>query len=304
MEIISGGKLNISCPTAVTIGNFDGVHLGHQKLLGELTAQAKKHNAKSLVYTFSEHPVQILKGNLPALSGREEKIRLMEKAGVDILYFADFLSVKDLPPTEFVDEVLLKELRMQVAVIGENNRFGKMSSGDASLLCQLGEERGFPVYVVAFHKVDGVVCSSSAIRESLINGKIEQAEKLLGRPYSVSGTVVDGKHLGRTYGFPTINMMPPESSLLPKTGVYATNATVKGKTYPAITNVGETSFDEKKIFRIETHILDFNEDVYGEDAEITFLRYMRDIQPFASTEKLEDRLKKDREIRYHMREEK
>lgn len=303
MEMICGEKLNIGFDTAVTIGNFDGLHLGHMRLLSALTKRAKEQNLKSLVYTFSEHPVQILKGNLPVITTKEEKIRRMEQAGVDILYFADFISVKDLSPESFVEDVLLQKLHMKTAVIGENNRFGKHSAGDPTLLCEIGKQRNFSVQVIPSLTVNGVVCSSTAIREAVQNGKVEFAEKLLGRPYIITGNVIEGKHLGRTYGFPTVNMKPIPGQLLPKSGVYATETVVNGNIYPAITNVGETSFDEKKCFRIETHILDFTGNLYGQTIPIRFLRYMRDVLPFSTTEELKCRLQQDREIRYHIMEE-
>ena len=297
MELV-GRQVHMDTGTAVTIGNFDGFHLGHQKLLSELKKRANESKLKTLVYTFSQHPAEVLKGGLPVITSREEKSCLLESSGVDMLHFADFMLVKDLEPEAFVKSVLIDRLQMKMAVIGENNRFGKNSRGDATFLLKMGEKYGFPVYIVKSLVLDGVVCSSTEIRNRIQHGDVLGAANLLGRPFSVSGTVIGGKHLGRTYGFPTANLAPAPSQLLPKPGVYATNAYVNDCVYPAITNVGETSFDETKIFRIETNLLDFNEDLYEKHLKIEFLRYMRDIEYFSSTEELKQQLIQDRENRY------
>ena len=297
MEIV-GGKLHINSGTVVTIGNFDGVHLGHRVLLKVLTEHAKQHGLKSLVYTFLEHPLAVMKKEVRIITNQDQKRRLIAENNVDMIHFADFASVKDLEPEQFVKEVLIDCFHMKMAVIGENNRFGKHSGGDASMLCVLGKKYHFPVHVVPSLTIDGVVCSSSEIRKKIWLGEMERATKLLGMPFSITGTVIDGKQLGRTYGFPTANIKPEPGYVVPKCGVYATNACVDGKKYPAITNVGETSFDKTKIFRIETHILEFCGDLYGHTITIEFLRYMRDISPFSSTLELQEQLKRDKEMRY------
>lgn len=302
METLYGGQLHSQHGTAVTIGNFDGLHLGHAKLLADLKREAARENLHSLVYTFQEHPLSFLKNGVPVITDREEKTRLMEAHGADILYYDDFQAVRDYSPEEFVKEILLDKLHMKMAVIGENNRFGKNSLGDAKMLCALGEQYGFPVYVTKSLTIDGVVCSSTEIRKSIETGDVKRAARLLGRPFSIRGEVVDGKHLGRTYGFPTANILPKAAQLLPQKGVYATNTIVDNCVYPSITNVGKTSFDKDKVLRIETHILDFHENVYGKTIQIEFMGYMRDIRAFCSTNELEQQLIQDRKTRKEMEE--
>lgn len=304
MKVSDGGQLHTESGTVVTIGKFDGVHLGHRRILTELKKRAEENGLSSLIYTFSQHPMQVLKGDLPLINDREKKISLAEECGIDYLYFADFLQIKDLQPEQFVKEILMKQLGMKVAVIGENNRFGKNSSGDAALLKSLGEKYGFLVYVVPTLRIEDTVCSSSVIREMLEVGDVSGAAQLLGRRFSLRGTVIKGKQLGRTYGFPTANIAPDESQLLPKYGVYATDTIVDGISYPSITNVGETSFDRKKIIRAETHIIGLEADLYGKDITVEFVHFMRDIFHFDTTDNLLEQLKKDRKCRLQDMEEK
>lgn len=290
--------------TAVTIGNFDGVHKGHQKLLTELKTLSEKEHLTPVVYTFLKHPLNILQGEgtLKTITEKPQKEEIFSKLGFNTVIFESFVNVKDLAPEEFVKQVLVDKLHMKLAVVGENNRFGKNSAGDASLLCKLGEIYGFSVHVVKPLMINGVVCSSSEVRNAVINGNVGLAQKLLGRPYRLSGTVIHGKELGRTYGFPTANIIAPEESLKPKYGVYATFAYLEGKQYPAITNVGTTSFDKVKIERVETHIIGFDGDLYGKTITIDFLCWMRGFVPYRSVEELEKQLKSDREDRLKITE--
>ena len=291
--------------TAVTIGNFDGVHLGHQKLFKTLETIAKEKDLSSVVYTFIEHPLRVLRGKnaVSLLCDTKQKEKLISEFHIDALIFEEFEKVKDLLPEAFVKEVLVDRLNIKQAVIGENNRFGKKSAGDAALLCRLGEKYGFSVEVIPSLCIDGEICSSSEIRKAIEEGDLLKATKLLGRPYRMTGEVIEGKHLGRTYGFPTANIIPKTGILLPKYGVYATKAWVDGKEYPAITNVGETSFDAQKIERIETHLIGFCGDIYGKEVLLDFLRYMRGFIKFASTDELKEQLKIDRETRLNITEE-
>ncbi len=285
--------------TAVSLGNFDGVHLGHRKLLGDLTRLARKQKLCSVVYTFCEHPLSILRPNekLQFLCDRNTKISLLEETGVDAACFADFSEVCSLSPRDFVKEILVDKLNIRQAVIGENNRFGKHSAGDAKMLMELGREFGFSVHVTKPYTVDGTVCSSSKIRERILSGDCRGAAKLLGRPYTIQGVVTEGKHLGRTYGFPTANLIPQNEIALPKYGVYATNAWIDGSKYVAVTNVGETSFDRAKIVRIESNLFDFNQDIYGKQLKLEFLYRMRDFIPFESVNQLKNQLEQDKENR-------
>ena len=294
-----GEQFYIENHTAVTVGNFDGVHLGHKSLLSDLTSLSLKQGLTSVVYTFLDHPLNSLKGEKTVLSifGLEEKIKTFQDSGVDVLILEDFLNVKDLEPEQFVKEILVEKLHMKLAVMGENNRFGKNGAGDYKLLKTLGEKYGFSVHVTKDVFLDETLCSSTQIRNRLKIGDVKGANIMLGRTFSVSGTVVGGKRLGRTYGFPTINLDIAFQMLLPKDGVYATQTVYRGKTYASITNVGKTSFDKIEMRNIETHILDFDADIYGEEVEIQFLDKMRDFIPFSSLDGLCVQLQKDKEER-------
>lgn len=292
--------------TAVAIGNFDGVHKGHQKLLDVLKTQADSMGLTPVVYTFLKHPANVLKadGTVKYITDKEEKTKLLHQFGIQTVYDTDFEEVKDLSPADFVKEILVDKLHVSLVVVGENHRFGKHAAGDAKTLFNLGKQYGFSVCVVPPYVENGVVCSSSFIREQIEHGNMEEATRLLGRFYRIENKVIGGKQLGRTYGFPTANMLMPSGRVTPAHGVYATTAYVDGKAYPAITNVGFTSFDKEKIERIETHIIGFEGDIYQEKLTLDFLGRMRDIVPCQSVEKLVKQLLSDKEMRMKMMEEK
>lgn len=296
--------MNNTDRAAVTIGNFDGIHKGHQKLLTELKKDSDTYGFIPIIYTFKDHPLNYLqgKGTRKAITGNAEKKKIFQKLGIDDVVFEDFEAVKDLAPEVFVKQILVDRFNMKLAIVGENNRFGKNSAGDARSLCNLGQKYGFYVRVIKPISVKGVVCSSSEVRNAVICGKVDFANELLGRSYQISGRVIYGKKLGRTYGFPTVNMAMPEGMLLPKYGVYATTAYADGRAYPAITNVGTTSFDKVKIERIETHLIGFSGDLYGKIVTVDFLRRMRGFISYCGVEKLEKQLRADREERLKITE--
>ncbi len=301
METVKGdyGKVNSQKGTAVAIGNFDGVHKGHIALLDSLYGLSHEKNLTSVVYTFSEHPINLLKGKniIKAITDICEKEKIFEKLGTDILFLENFSAVKDLEAEIFVKDILVDRLNMRLAVVGENNRFGKNSKGDACLLKKLGEKYGFETKVVPPVYLDDFMCSSTTVREALENGDIKLANDILGRNYKIKGEVIGGKKLGRTYGFPTANIILDNSKVIPLYAVYATSVIFDGKTYKAITNVGKTSFDEKEISRIESYLLDFDGDLYGKEIEIEFIEKMRDFIPFSDVSELEKQLRADKEKR-------
>ncbi len=291
-------KVNSEAGTVVAIGNFDGVHKGHKKLLGVLKDKSKEIGVPSVVYTFSEHPQNVMSQiGQKLLYTNEVKEKLIADTGVHTLFFEDFLGVKDLEAEEFVSEILVNKFNIKVAVIGATGRFGKHSQGDAELLKQLGKQHGFEVLVVEPVTVDGIICSSTEVRNAINEGDFEKCEKLLGRTYSVRGIVIGDKHLGRTYGYPTANIIPDERCVIIKGGVYATNTVLDGVTYKSITNVGSTSFDNPEKLRIETHIIDFSKDLYGKEITVEFLYYMRGFKNFINTEELKLQLDEDKKER-------
>ena len=292
-------KVNTAGGTAVAIGNFDGLHKGHQKLLTILKEKAKELGVPSVLYTFYDHPKKVMLGTgaqkLIYENGAKEK--LISDSGVHTLFFEDFNKVRDLEPEEFVKEILIDKLNIKAAVIGANGRFGKKSAGDAPMLKELGKRYGFEVLVVEPIIIGDVVCSSTEVRAAIEAGDFAKCESLLGRPYSVSGVVVEDKHLGRTYGYPTANLIPDDARPDIKRGVYATVTKIGEKKYKSITNVGTTSFDEIEKSRIETHILDFSGDLYGKKITVEFLYYMRDFKSFVTTDKLKSQLDEDKKER-------
>ncbi len=292
-------KVNTAGGTAVAIGNFDGVHKGHKKLLDVLKSVACERGVPSVVYTFSNHPKNVMlgEGSQKLIYPNEIKECLFAKMGIHTLFFEDFAAVRDLEAEEFVKEILIDKLNIKAAVIGANGRFGKKSAGNALMLKELGERHGFEVFVVEPIVVGDVVCSSTEVRASIEAGDFAKCESLLGRPYSVSGVVVEDKHLGRTYGYPTANLIPESARPDIKRGVYATVTKIGDKAYKSITNVGTTSFDEVEKSRIETHILDFNGDLYAKAITVEFLYYMRDFKSFVSTDELKSQLDEDKKER-------
>ncbi len=292
-------KVNSEAGTVVAIGNFDGVHKGHQKLLNLLKDKADEMGMPSVVYTFLEHPKNVMSGagGQKLIYTNDIKEKLIANTGVHTLFFEDFTRVRELSPEEFVSEILVGKFNIKAAVIGANGRFGKKSSGTAELLKELGVHYGFEVLVVEPVTSYGITCSSTEVRCAISEGKFEKCEKLLGRTYSVKGTVVSDKHLGRTYGYPTANIVPDVRCVDIKGGVYATNTVFDGKTYKSITNVGSTSFDNLEKVRIETHILDFNGNLYDKDIAVEFLYYMRGFKNFVNTDELKLQLDEDKKER-------
>ena len=289
---------------AVAIGNFDGVHKGHQKLLDVLKTQADAMELNPVVYSFLKHPANVLKqdGTVKFIVDKETKTELLHMLGIQTVEITDFNEVKDLSPDRFVKEILVDKLNASLVVIGENHRFGKNAAGDATMLKNLGKQYGFSVCTVSPYMENGVVCSSSVIREQIAQGNMEAASRLMGRNYQIKNEVIGGKQLGRTYDFPTANMEMPIGQEVPAHGVYATTACIDGVSYPAITNVGYTSFDKIKKERVETHIIGFDGDLYRKELTIDFLKKMRDFIPFQSVEELVKQLSSDKKTRVKMTE--
>lgn len=286
--------------TAIAIGNFDGLHQGHMKLMKMLSKVAKEHSIPSVAYTFSEHPINVLKGanTLSLIADNSYKQELLEKnCEIDTLFFEDFNAVKDLSPEEFVRDILVEKLNMKIAIVGLHNHYGKDSKGDVKLLRALGQEFGFAVYMIEPLYFGDFLCSSTKIRMLIEDGNIEKANELLGRPFRISNIIVKDKMLGRTLGYPTANMIPTEGILLPKYGVYATNTIVDGKEYKSITNVGINPTIGDGLERIETYIIGYDGDVYDETLEVDFLSRIRDSVVFENLDALKAQLAEDEKVR-------
>jgi len=281
----------------VTLGNFDGIHLGHQKILSSVIKRAKALGAPSLVYTFDPHPLKVVAPEAcpPLILGLGDKMALIEAAGIDFLVLARFTEeLAATAPEEFVREVIVGRLGAAEVLVGENFSFGKGRSADVLRLKELGGEMGFIVRAVDSCKIDGQMVSSSRIRGLIKTGKAREAAALLGRPFSMRGRVVRGDSVGRELGFPTANI-EPHCELIPLDGVYAVIVNLNGNQYRGMVNIGVRPTFGGTSRQIEVHILGFTGDLYGEEISVKFLKRLRGEKTFVNKEALIDQLKQDRE---------
>lgn len=275
-------------PLAVALGNFDGVHRGHRQLLTAVREEAARLCCASAVWTFTSLAKE---GAIPALTTSEEKLRVIAGAGVDYAVLEDFDAVRHLTPAEFAEGYLLDRLCCAAAVCGFNFRFGRDGAGDAETLAACLARRGIPVRVIAPVADACGIVSSTRIRAAVTAGDMETAAALLGRPFSIRFPVVHGHRLGRTIGVPTVNQEFPEGHIRPGRGIYACVCTVDGCAYAAVTNVGArpTVSDSGRV-NCETHILDYDGDLYGKSVRVSFLHRLRDEERFADVTALKERI--------------
>lgn len=278
-------------PFAVALGNFDGVHVGHSRLLCEVRAIADgRGDCASAVWTFASLP----KAEGSLLTSLREKLTAFAHAGVEYAVLAEFEEVRDLSPEAFVREILLDKLSAVALVCGFNFRFGKGAAGTAETLRSLLAPAGVPVTVVDPVTVDGEAVSSTRIRRAVSLGEMETAEALLGRPYAVTLPVVHGRALGRTWGFPTVNQVLPSARAVPAFGVYASVVFLNGNVHAAVTNVGvrPTVSEEGAVF-IETHLLDFERDLYGTEITVSLCHRLRGEEHFPDVDSLKRQIALD-----------
>lgn len=274
-------------PTSLTIGVLDGVHLGHRALLGELDSSLLR-----TVLTFDPHPVEVLRpGAAPKLiTTIEERIALLEEAGVACVGVLDLAEIQEQAPEEFVSGVLVGKFSVQHLVVGADFRFGKDRAGDVGLLVKMGDDLGYRVDVIDLLEVARVPVSSSRIRALIEEGRVAEAAQLLGSRFILTNEVVDGDKRGREIGYPTANLRPPPRKLIPGHGVYACFVTVDGVVHPAAVNVGvRPTFGGNELL-IEAYILDFDDDIYGKDLTVEFVQYLRPELAFAGVEGLVERM--------------
>ncbi len=292
-------KIEARNGTAIALGNFDGLHKGHMKLLSYMMDVAQDNGLHSVAYTFDKHPVNAIKGEntLKLIADNEYKEELLATCNLDTLFFEKFENVRDMEPEDFVRDILVGKLNMKVCVVGQHNHYGKDSKGDVKLLRELGQQYGFLVLMIKPLYVGDVICSSTKIRALIEEGDVEKAAELLDRPFKIKSTVVEDKKLGRTLGYPTANMIPAAGQLIPKFGVYGTTTYIDGVAYKSITNVGDSPTVGDGKVRIETYIIGFDGDVYNETLEVEFLFKIRDAKAFADMDELKAQLAEDEKAR-------
>lgn len=295
--LYDNNNIQLEKKTIIALGSFDGLHLGHLSLIRKTIELANKHNCQSMVYTFENHPMTVIsKEKVPKLiQTNNEKIELLKEQGLDLLRFEEFnLQCMNTECEDFILNLINKYNAIGI-VVGFNYRFGKNNKGDINLLKTLSTKHNFKLTVCPPFSVDNIVVSSTYIREIITAGKVENVKKYLGRYFSLQGIVIHGKKLGTKLGFSTANLQLDTKYLLPKAGVYFTFVEYKEKYFKAITNIGYNPTVNGKNLTVETHLLDFNDDLYGETLKIYFIERMRDEKKFDNIELLKETLAADKD---------
>ena len=296
--------IDIKRPTSIALGNFDGVHKGHQELMRRAVAAGKEKGLASAVFTFSNHPRNLLAGEdvVKNILYPEEKRRIIEGMGVDVLFDIPFTwDICVMEPVRYIEDLLFTAFRAQEIFCGFNYTFGHKAGGNVGLLQEECEKHGRCAHVLDPVMVDGRIVSSTLIRTYIAEGKIEACDACLGRPYALNGTVVHGNEIGRTIGFPTCNLLVDETMVTPPNGVYVTNCIirreqdgrVKEEKHPAVTNIGVKPTIGTFAKNVETHIFDFEEDLYGKDIRVEFLKMTRPEVRFDGLEALKEQIARD-----------
>ena len=288
--------------TVLTIGVYDGVHVGHRTVISQVRERAARERAKSVVVTFDRHPLSIVRPEAAPrlLANLDQKLELLESTGVDAVVIVPFNDVQaNEIPVEFVERVLVNILAAKVVIVGSDFHFGHMRQGNVTLLKEMGERHDFvcdPVVLVP--RADGIdePVSSTAIRRALAGGEIDTASRMLGRPYEVRGEVVSGDQRGRTIGFPTANVHIPKGMCMPSDGVYAGLYTrPDGTEYATAINLGRrpTFYANQEASLLEAYLMDFSGDLYGEAASVKFLAFLRSEKQFSGIDELKQQLQHD-----------
>ena len=286
--------------SVVTSGTFDGVHLGHQKILGRLKELAERKQGETVLLTYWPHPRLILQpedNSLRLLTTLTEKVKLLEELGVDHLIILPFTKeLSQMSSEEFIRDILVEKIQTKTLVIGYDHKFGKNREGSFEYLQSHSHLFGFAIEEISRQDVDDLGVSSTKIRTALAQGDISTANKYLGRPYDLSGQVVKGQQIGRSLGFPTANIQIAEDyKLLPRDGAYAVHAEVNSIQYKAILNIGDRPTVDGQKKTIEAHLIDFEGDLYGQELRVYFQEFLREEKKFESLDALKNQLVVDRE---------
>ena len=294
MEIIIDPKQPLDFQTSAGIGNFDGIHLGHKKIIDAVKQRSRGNSMRSCVITFDPHPQKVLgRKDVSLIFPLSRRFEMLESTGIDAVVCLNFThELSEVSAENFVKDVLLDRLRIKSIVVGPGFSFGHKRRGNVDLLRSMGETHGFSTVVAEAARVNDRVVSSSAIRSLVRDGEISEANRFFGYDYCIEGIVVEGERRGRKLGFPTVNL-DTEWEILPKPGVYATYVKLPDGFHESITNIGvRPTFEESKL-TVETHIFDFNEDLYGKKFRVNFVERLRDEKRFESVDKLVEQINHD-----------
>ena len=291
--------------TVITVGTFDGLHLGHKKIIDRMKQLAKENNGETILVTFDPHPRLVVNSNsyeIKFINTQKRKFDLLSRLGIDNLIIIPF--TKEFAKTsseDFIREYLVKELKVKKLIVGYDHHFGRNREGNYHKLHQLGKKYEFDVEEISAQYIDDIPVSSTKIRNALMDGDVKLANRMLGYEYSISGIVVEGNKIGRKIGFPTANIeIEDKYKLIAAGGVYACKVEVNGKLFNGMGNIGTRPTIGKHDFTTEVHILDFDMDIYGDEITIFFVERIRDEKKFESLEELTKQLVKDREAVYEL----
>lgn len=294
MEIIIDPKRPLDFHTSAGIGNFDGIHLGHKRIIDAVKRRSEENSTRSCVITFDPHPQKVLGRKETSLIfplGR--RLEMLEATGIDAVISLNFTrELSKVSAENFVKDILLGHLKIKDIVVGPGFSFGHERKGNVDLLRSMGKIHGFNTVIAEVARVDDRVVSSSAIRDMVREGEIRESNRFFGYDYHIEGVVVEGEKRGRKLGFPTVNL-DTEWEILPRPGVYATYVKLSDGFHGSITNIGvRPTFEENKL-TVETHIFDFSDDLYGEEVRVNFVERLRDERRFASVDKLVEQINHD-----------
>lgn len=296
MQLIQGTtEFELTIDSAVAVGKFDGIHRGHQKLL-ERILQKKRDGMQAVVFTFDPSPVVFFgKHPVRSVTTRAERRRIFERIGIDVLIeFPLTADTAAMSPEKYVEDVLVGKMNTAYVAAGTDVSFGSGGTGDATLLASAGKNYGFKVEILDKICVHGREISSSFVREELEKGNMELVTELIGAPYSITGTVVHGRRLGRTIGMPTVNLLPEADKLLPPRGVYYSQVSYRGRHYKSISNIGcKPTVSDENVMGVETYLYNFDEDIYGKDIIVNLLAFKRPEMKFDSLEGLKRQMQED-----------
>jgi len=294
-------ELQLKNGTIITIGTFDGVHLGHKKILNQLIDKKKQSGLETMVFTFDPHPRKVLfpdQQDLKLITNTYEKVSLLSEIGIDhVIVYPFSKAFSEINPDEYIGEILVEKLKAKCIIVGYDHRFGKNRVGGLDLLIKYAEKYNYEVIEIAAEDINSINISSTQIRKAIESGNIELANQFLGYSFFISGKVSEGKKLGRTIGFPTANISISDvNKIIPKNGVYAVKVEIKNKLFNGMLNIGiNPTVSTTLQLKMEVHLFDFNQQVYGEEIKVSFIYRVRDEQKFSDIEALKNQLELDKQ---------